>query len=277
MPRFFASDPLIRHGEMVISGQEARHIQRVLRLRVGDGLDIFDGTGKEYRGEITRQDRQAVTVRILEIATPERESPLTVIMGQGLIKGDKMDSVIQKATEMGVSTVIPFVTSRSVAPFDRDRMAKRVNRWQRIAVESSKQCGRVIPLGVESVESFESLIRRAFDGAKRIILWERGSRSLKSLFQGTDGNRPVPKRVFFLVGPEGGFSEEELRRAEEAHFIPVGLGSRILRADTVGLSFVSILQYEWGDLGQMKSRSQESGVRIQKKRKGTRTLQDPIA
>jgi len=249
MPRFFVSDPIIAQKEITISGQEARHIQRVLRLGVGDRVDIFDGTGKEYRTEITRQGRQSVTVRILETRMPDRESPLTVVMGQSLIKGDKMDFVIQKATEMGVSELIPFVSSRSVTHLDGWEMEQRVNRWRRIAVESSKQCGRVIPLRVEIVVGFDEALRRTSARVKRIILWERATARLKSLLREAEWTCGTSQGVYFLVGPEGGFSEEEVRRAEDAHFMPVSLGSRILRVETVGLTFVSILQYEWGDLG----------------------------
>lgn len=249
MPRFFVSDPIIAQREIILSGQEARHIQRVLRLGVGDRVDIFDGTGKEYRGRITRQDHQAVTVRILETTMPDRETPLTVIMGQSLIKGKKMDFVIQKATEIGVTEVIPFVSSRSVTRLEGLKMEQRVNRWRRIAVESSKQCGRVVPLRVEMVLRFDEILKRASARAQRIILWERGRGNLRSFFRGKPWSSNASQGFYFIVGPEGGFSEREVRQAEEAHFIPVRLGSRILRVETAGLTFVSILQYEWGDLG----------------------------
>jgi 16S rRNA (uracil1498-N3)-methyltransferase len=179
---------------------------------------------------------------------PNRESPLTIIMGQSLVKGNKMDSIIQKATELGVSEVFPFLSSRSIPYLDKGRIEHRVNRWRRIAVESSKQCGRLIPLRIETVAKFDDVLERASLATKRIILWEKGTRSLASLFRERNATACPSPKVYFLVGPEGGFSEEEIKRAERAHFVPVGLGSRILRVETAGLSFVSILQYEWGDL-----------------------------
>ncbi len=248
MPRFFVSNPTIAKEEIVVSGQEARHMQRVLRLRVGDSVGLFDGTGKEYRGKILRQNRHAVTLRILEITAPRHESPLTITMGQSLIKGKKMDFIIQKATELGISTIIPFISSRSISSLNEGRVEQRVGRWQKIAVESSKQCGRATPPRVEKVVGFEQILKRTSPGEERIILWERGTADLKSLFRGRHGTTRFSKRVYFLVGPEGGFSEEEVKRAEKAHFTAVSLGSRILRVETAGLSFVSILQYEWGDL-----------------------------
>jgi len=189
-----------------------------------------------------------VTLRILEITAPRRESPLTIIMGQSLVKGNKMDFIIQKATELGISTIIPFVSSRSISSLDEGRVEQRVGRWRKIAVESSKQCGRATPLRVEMVVGFEEILKRTSPGEERIILWERGTGNLRSLFRERNGTTRVSKRVYFLVGPEGGFSEEEVKRAEKAHFTAVSLGSRILRVETAGLSFVSILQYEWGDL-----------------------------
>ncbi len=249
MPRFFVSDPIDVGEEITIRGQEARHIARVLRLRTGDRVDIFDGTGKEYQGKITRQGSHAVTVRILETTVPDRESPLTVIMGQSLIKGNKMDFVIQKATEMGVSEFVPFVSVRSITRLDGSKSDHRVDRWRKIAVAASKQCGRLIPMRVESVLGFDETLRRSSAGAQRIILWERGEGKLKAFLRKKDQQSAGFSGVYFLVGPEGGFSDEEVRQAEAAHFVPVGLGSRLLRAETAGLTFISIVQYEWGDLG----------------------------
>jgi 16S rRNA (uracil1498-N3)-methyltransferase len=248
MPRFFVSDPIIAQKEITIPGPEAHHMQRVLRLRVGDTLDILDGTGKQYRGEIMQQSRHSVTVRILTLATVQHKSALTLVMGQSLIKGDKMDFVIQKATEIGVSELIPFVSSRSVTRFHERNLERRVGRWRRIAVESSKQCGRPDPLKVSTVVEFEVVLRQRFPAARRVILWERGRGRLKDFFRKGDKRSTGEQAVYFLVGPEGGFSDQEVTLARKARFTPLSLGPRILRAETAGLTFVSILQYEWGDL-----------------------------
>jgi len=249
MPRFFVSVPILGEEEIRISGREARHMRRVLRLKVGDRVDIFDGTGKEYHGQITHQHHQNVTVRIVETTSPDQESPLTLVMGQSLIKGDKMDFVIQKATEMGVSTIIPFVSSRSVTRVDPGNIEQRLNRWRAIAVESSKQCGRLIPLNIGTILGFDEALGRAPLSTRRIILCERATYRLKSLFREIDRSSRSSQSFYFIVGPEGGFTEDEVKKAEKAEFTPVSLGSRILRAETAGLSFVSILQYEWGDMG----------------------------
>jgi 16S rRNA (uracil1498-N3)-methyltransferase len=224
-------------------------MQRVLRLTVGDCVDIFDGRGGEYRSEIIGQDRHGVVLRILETIPSRPESPLIVTMGQSLIKGDKMDAVVQKATEMGVSRVIPFVSSRSVVRLHDVRAAERVKRWRRIAVESAKQCGRAIPLDVEGVLRFDEVLHRAPPRAIRIVLWEHATNRLKPFLREAERLPERPRAVYFLVGPEGGFTEEEIRQAQKVHFVPLGLGLRILRVETAGLGLVSILQYEWGDWG----------------------------
>jgi 16S rRNA (uracil1498-N3)-methyltransferase len=249
MPRFFVPRSLDNQHEITMSGSEAHHMWHVLRLRSGDRVTIFDGVGNECDGEIIGQNRQTVTVRILESRRPRHEPSLPLIMGQSLVKGDKMDFIIQKATEMGVSSVIPFVSLRSVSRLEGPRMEKRLIRWRRIAVESSKQCGRMIPMDVEQVMSFHEILGWSGGHAVRIILWEGAQNRLKSLLRGTGVRNIRAHGVVFLVGPEGGFSEAEVKQAEKAHFTPASLGARILRAEAAGLSLISILQYEWGDMG----------------------------
>jgi 16S rRNA (uracil1498-N3)-methyltransferase len=249
MPRFFVEEPIVDKENVTISGQEARHIQRALRLGVGDNIDLFDGTGREYHGQITRRDRQGVAVRVIEATMPERESPLRVVMGQSLVKGDKMDLIIQRITELGVSTLIPFVSHRSVPSLEGEKAERRLARWTQIAVESSKQCGRVIPMKVETVRQFSDVLWLAPAQSSKIILWERASEKLRSLFRVPYRPNERSPAVYCLVGPEGGFSDQEIRKAEEAQFLAVNLGPRILRVETAGPSLVSILQYEWGDIG----------------------------
>jgi len=187
-----------------------------------------------------------VVVEVQETMTPARESPLTIVMGQSLIKGDKMDFIVQKATEMGISRVIPFVSSHSIPRPERYSLERRLDRWRRIAVESSKQCGRVVPLRIDPSVPFDRVLDSAGMDLQKLILWERSTYSLRSLLREMDA---PSQGILFLVGPEGGFSEDEVRRAERARFVAVGMGPRILRVETVGIAFAGILQYEWGDMG----------------------------
>jgi 16S rRNA (uracil1498-N3)-methyltransferase len=244
MPRFYVETPHRIGDEIEISGAEARHIQRVLRLKEGDEIVLFDGKGREYWGTIVNQRLHRITVKIGKTSIPRRESPIDVILGQGLLKGDKMDYVFQKATEMGVSAIFPFISSRTVPILSGERAERRWSRWKRIVVESAKQCGRTIPPRVEDIRDFRSILEQPFHGFAKLILWEKEERSLRERMMEIDKNA---KKFLFLVGPEGGFRDEEISDAKGTGFIPVGLGPRILRSETVGVAVLSILQYEFGD------------------------------
>ena len=246
MSRFYVQTPRKMEDRIEISGAEARHIQRVLRLTVGDEIVLFDGTGKEYWGTIEGRRLHRITVKIGRITTPRRESPIDVILGQGLLKGDKMDYVFQKTTEMGVSAIFPFISSRTIPILGGKGAERRWNRWQRIVVESAKQCGRVIPPRVEGIRHYGSMLEGPFYGFVKLILWEKEERSLKERMRRIDRNS---RKFLLLVGPEGGFSEAEISAAEDRGFVPVGLGPRILRSETAGVAMLSILQYEFGDWG----------------------------
>jgi len=246
MSRFYVETPHWKGERIEISGAEARHIQRVLRLKEGDEIALFDGKGKEYWGTIETQRHHRTTVKIVRTTTPRRESPIEVILGQGLLKGDKMDYVFQKTTEMGVSAIFPFISSRTIPIVGGERAERRWNRWKRIVVESAKQCGRVIPPRVEGIRHFTSILEVSFHDVVKLILWEKEERFLKERMRGVDKNS---RKFLFLVGPEGGFCEGEISAAQARGFIPAGLGARILRSETVAVAMLSILQYEFGDLG----------------------------
>jgi 16S rRNA (uracil1498-N3)-methyltransferase len=244
MSRFYVQTPRTVGDTIEISGAEARHIQTVLRLKVGDEIVLFDGTGKEYWGTIESRRLHRITVKIDKIDTPRRESPIDVILGQALLKGDKMDYVFQKTTEMGVSAIFPFISSRTIPVLGGKGAERRWNRWKRIVVESAKQCGRVIPPRVENIRHFGSILEGPVHGFVKLILWEKEERSLKERMGEIDRDS---RKFLFLVGPEGGFSEVEISAAEGKGFIPVGVGPRVLRSETAGVAMLSILQYEFGD------------------------------
>jgi len=243
-------------NEIEISGAEARHIQKVLRLKKGDEIVLFDGRGTEYWGTIESQRVNWVTVKIGKESTPRRESPIEVILGQGLLKGDKMDYVLQKTTEMGVSAIFPFISSRTIPKLGAERFERRWNRWKRIVVESAKQCGRTVPPKIEAMRDFSSILEWAGRDLVKLILWEKEEISLKERMGEIDRDS---RKFLFLVGPEGGFCEGEISAARGNGFIPVGLGPRILRSETVGVAVLSILQYEFGDWGLPQQRPCKGG------------------
>lgn len=246
MSRFYVETPHWTGDKIEISGVEARHIQKVLRLKEGDEIVLFDGKGMEYWGTIESQRHHRITVKIGKTNTPRRESPIDVILGQGLLKGDKMDYVLQKTTEMGVSAIFPFISLRTIPILGGEQAERRWNRWKRIVIESAKQCGRVIPPRVEGIRDLGSILESPFRDFVKLILWEKEGSSLKERMREIDKNSG---KFLFLVGPEGGFCEGEISAARERGFIPMGLGPRILRSETAGVAMLSILQYEFGDWG----------------------------
>jgi len=227
-----------------VEGSEVRHIRRALRLRAGDGIVVFDGSGREYEGTIVEEGPSSVLIEIQNIISSERESPLEITLAQSLLKGEKMDTLIQKATELGAKEIIPFFSSRSVPLLDKSKRLKRYHRWERIAVEASKQCGRGVIPRIEPLQDYFEMLQTPSPDSLRLILWEKEGASLKEILK----TSKEKTKIFFIVGPEGGVSKEEVERAKEVGFIPVNLGKRILRSETASLCLLSILQYECGDL-----------------------------
>jgi len=245
MVRFYVPQPRIKNGTLDVEGDEVKHIRKVLRLKAGDEISVFDGLGKEFDGTIVEEGLSSVVIRIKNVSSSIRNSPLEVTLAQSLLKGEKMDYLIQKATELGVGEIIPFLSSRSVPLLEKARRLRRHQRWEKIAIEASKQCGRGIVPRIESLQDYSEMLQKVSPDALRLILWEREGTKLKEILERSKER----KRIFFVVGPEGGFSEGEVDEAKGAEFIPVTLGRRILRAETASLCFLSILQYEQGDMG----------------------------
>jgi 16S rRNA (uracil1498-N3)-methyltransferase len=246
MPRFFLDREGVQDGEVLLSGDAFRQITRVLRLRAGDAITLFDRGGFEYSGCIKKVNAKSLRVEVAGQYVPRRDPPMEIVLAQGLPKLAKMDLIVQKAVELGVDSVIPFASSRSHPPMDRERSQTRVARWRKIAFEAARQCGRT---RIPEVAPLSDLGRvcTAFKGEfLKLILWEgKLASDLKSLLKGGG----LPRRVLFLVGPEGGFSVDEVCVAQENGFVPVTLGRRILRTETASLALLAILQYEFGDLG----------------------------
>jgi 16S rRNA (uracil1498-N3)-methyltransferase len=228
-----------------VEGQEVKHIRKVLRLKEGDEITVFDGLGKEFDGTIVEEGLSTVVIRIENAHSSERDSPLEMTLAQSILKGEKMDYLIQKATELGVKHIIPFLSSRSVPFLEKSTRLKRHHRWERIAIEASKQCGRGVVPKIESLQDYSEMLQAASSNALRLILWEREGMKLKEILE----RSKEKKQIFFAIGPEGGFSQREIEEGKRVGFIPVTLGRRILRAETASLCFLSILQYERGDIG----------------------------
>jgi len=245
MARFYVPQPRVEQGTLKVEGEEAKHIRKVFRLKEGDEITVFDGLGKEFQGTIVEEKLSSVVIRIENVYSSKKDSPLEVTLAQSLLKGEKMDYLVQKATELGIKDIIPLLSSRSVPLLEKSKRLERHRRWERIAVEASKQCGRGVVPKIESVQDYSEMLRTAPSNALRLILWEKEGMRLKEILNRSKER----KKIFFVIGPEGGFSQGEIEEGKGAGFIPVTLGKRILRAETASLCFLSILQYEQGDIG----------------------------
>lgn len=239
MHRFFVIGECRLGGEVQFSPPQVRQITRVLRMSVGARILIFNGSGREWEVEIVGTSPRQVVGRIVaESATP-RESPLRVVLLQGLLKGDKMDYLIQKTTEMGVAEVVLLSTRRTVA----EGLGKVV-RWERIAIEAAEQSGRLrVPKLTGPLPLEEHVVGPSRTAA--FVFWENERvGTFATLLEQT----PLPDEVKILVGPEGGLETDEVAFLKKAGFVPVSLGPRTLRAETAAIAALSILQYRWGDL-----------------------------
>jgi len=226
---------------VLLPEQASQHVSRVLRLRDGAELTVFDGRGGEYRATLRLSGRGGAAVDILERIDIERESPLSITLLQGLARGERMDWVIQKSTELGVTTIVPVATSRSVVQLDAGRGDKRLQHWQGVAASACEQCGRNVLPHIEAPQSFESALALAVSIPLRIVLDPEDGVTLASVLP------PDTGAIALLVGPEGGLDTDELALARQAGFRSVRLGPRVLRTETAGLAALAALQCLAGD------------------------------
>ncbi|MCG8620051.1 MAG: 16S rRNA (uracil(1498)-N(3))-methyltransferase [Desulfobacterales bacterium] len=248
MQKFLIDPDLTTDGNVIIDGQDARHMAKVLRLTPGSRVSLTNGNGKDFIGEIAAISREKVEISILEEAVSLTESGLHLTICSAMLKDKKMDGVVKTLVQLGVTSWIPFFSSRSVARPNSKQMARRRERWQTIARESLKQCRRSRLMEVASPMEFNEVLRLSGDSAVRIAFWEGSDRPLTVLAGESPKNRSDDK-VILLIGPEGGFSREEIRDAESAGFSSYALGPRILRAETAAVTAAGLIQYLLGDLG----------------------------
>jgi 16S rRNA (uracil1498-N3)-methyltransferase len=238
-PRFFISPTQITGTSIAITGEDVRHIATVLRMKAGDALLLCDGQGTEFTATIASIDRAEVRAGIVNQTKREIVYP-RIMLGQGLPKSDKMDWIVQKATELGAASIVPLITERTIVKV-RDE-EKRIVRWQRIAREAAMQSDRPDIPKVELVRSFPDFIRslQSDDDALLILPWEEGTEPVKKVLRRGQGIR----KIIVLIGPEGGFSRDEAVAARERGFHIVSLGQNILRTETAAVAVLSMIGYE---------------------------------
>jgi 16S rRNA (uracil1498-N3)-methyltransferase len=241
LPRFHVPEAA-PGARLTLPEHAAHHAREVLRLRAGEAVRIFDGLGNEFEATLNAVARSGVEARLGGRVTPRAESPLRIVLGLAPLKGDRMEIVIQKATELGVAELWPVVTARTDAAARPALKGSRMERWERVASGAAEQCGRaVVPL-VAPTLTLASFLERPWSGL-RILFLEAGQRApLASL------PRPA-ESVLALVGPAGGWELTEADRLRGAGFLATSLGPRILRAETAAIAAVTALQVLWGDLG----------------------------
>jgi 16S rRNA (uracil1498-N3)-methyltransferase len=245
MVRLFVPKDDISKSQAVIAGQELQHLRRVLRLGPGDHVTLFDDAGVEHDAVIRSFGSDSATVEILRSYDAQRESSLDLTLAVGLTKGDKIDVVVEKATELGVQTIVPFVSAYTVPQLNERKIATRSQRWQKIALNAAKQCGRARIPEVLPLCEFHQLVSRPRPDTLKICFWEKEAQQSLGDLQNAQGNA---KSLLIAVGPEGGFSAEEAALAAEHGFFLASLGRRILRAETAAITAVSLAQFLWGDL-----------------------------
>ena len=225
---------------ITVSGEDVRHIATVLRMKTGDELLLCDGMGTEYQTKIVQVGRAEIKAEIMSRSTREIRYPL-ITLGQGLPKSGKMDWIVQKSAELGVATIVPLVTERTIVKI-RDE-EKRVSRWQKIAREAAMQSNRPDIPQVGHIRSFSDFLQTLSPEPRTLFLlpWEEGTEPMKSVL------RQIPgiQNIIVLIGPEGGFSAQEAEVAKERGFHLVSLGPNILRTETAAVSVLSMIGYEF--------------------------------
>jgi 16S rRNA (uracil1498-N3)-methyltransferase len=224
---------------------EARYLREVLRLKVDDEVYVFNGEGQEYQCRVEESRRDSATLTLVgEVDPAKPESPLNLTLAVALLKGEKFDLVVQKTTELGVVQIVPMITKLAdVRVRDASDVTKRGSRWQRIAQEAAKQCGRARIPAVVSPVSFENVIKRGETDCLTILFSEREGQSLKEVCNVNEVNQ-----VTALIGSEGGWTDRELSQAKAAGCLVVTLGGRTLRAETAAIAIATLLQHLFGDL-----------------------------
>ncbi|ATZ73578.1 16S rRNA (uracil(1498)-N(3))-methyltransferase [Idiomarina sp. X4] len=240
VPRIFHPDPIDINVETELSADGFQHLIKVLRLNVNDPIVLFNGDGKNYSATITQVTKKSASFKVAAVEDNDTESPVPVHLGQVISRGDRMDFVLQKSVELGVSEITPLFSERCGVKLSGDRLEKKQQQWQKIVRSACEQCGRSIVPNVKPAQTLEDFINNSFDGL-RLTLDPTAEQPLSSYTQADKG-------IQLLIGPEGGFTDEEVLEAEQQGFKPMKLGPRILRTETAALSALTAVQYQFGDL-----------------------------
>jgi len=239
-PRFFTDQALTTGVPITLDKEASRHVARALRMRVEERLCLFDGEGTEATGRIAAIERDRVTVEIDEAGPVNRESPLDLTLVIALSRGDRMDTVVQKATELGVRRILPVISERTGVRLDAARLEKKREHWRKIAISACEQCGRNLLPHIEGAVPLRDALEHPPVTHDLNLVLHPGM--APALLPATCTS------LSLLIGPEGGFSGAEVQAAQDAGFEGIALGPRILRTETAPLAAITLAQSRWGDL-----------------------------
>lgn len=242
MHHFFVTPSQVSEGAIFVEGQDVNHMKNVLRMKIGEQVEISDGNNKKYLCEVEAFEAETVRLQIIEEMAADTELASRLYLFQGLPKSDKMELIVQKAVELGVYEVIPVATKRAVVKLDAKKAAKKVERWNSISESAAKQAGRSLIPEVTEVLTFTQALEKAKQLDVALIPYElaEGMDEAKRIIHSIEKGQSVG----IFIGPEGGFEKAEVEQAMEAGAKPITLGRRILRTETAGLTILSILMFE---------------------------------
>jgi len=243
MDRITLEEKVVVGKEVLMNGPPLEAL-RFQGGRMGSLVTLTDAEGNDFRGRVRRLSKAEAAIFIFDVFPSPTESSLEVILVQALPEKERMELIIQKATELGVLAILPFQSERSISLEEREAKQKKAHRWQHIAIKAVQQSRRARVPFVAECRPFQEVLENLAEDGLKVLLWEKGGENLKNVLR-----RHPAQKIYAMVGPEGGFTEKEVKSAKGKGFVPVKLGQRILRTETAAVSLIAILQYELGDLG----------------------------
>ena len=237
-PRIYCPGPITPNTSVTLDATSAGHLVRVLRMQNEDAIIVFDGQGHEYDASLCNVSKRSADAFIAALRKTEQTSPLHLHLGQVISKGDRMDFTIQKATELGIHDITPLWSQRCDVKLNQERLQKKCEHWQRVAISACEQSGRCHVPTIHAPQTLSDWLAQIQADCK-LVLHPHNQSPLKE--------QAVPKSVALLVGPEGGLSDDEVLLCQQRQFNGLTLGPRILRTETAALTALAVLQYQWGD------------------------------
>ena len=247
VPRVYFPRNLEDSDHFELGKENLRYVKSVLRMKKGDRLMLFDGSGWECEAVIRQIAADTIVVEVTKRYSP-RDKGIFITLMQSLPKANKMDFIVRKATELGADRIVPFLSSRSIPRLSAEKTSSKITRWRNIALEAARQCGRADIPGIDEILSFEEALLQPEHKILNIIFWEEeAAKGVREVL--CDKRYDGVKAISVIVGPEGGFTKEEVTRAGEKGFVSVSLGRQVLKVETAALAILSIIQYEKGMFG----------------------------